>query len=150
MRIKIIGDNNCARATRHLLRLAGFAVTEFLPVMLRHDRTEALKRWLGRPDIAVEFDFAFFGIECNQQHVVDGEQRPDQEDAAEHHRGRFGENPSQTVAPTRRLRECQRDAHSCASLVWSLRINTITIGISTGSADITAATPSAGLPKSKA
>ena len=30
--IKIIGDNNCARATRHLLRLAGFAVTEFLPV----------------------------------------------------------------------------------------------------------------------
>jgi hypothetical protein len=31
MRIKIIGDNNCARATRHLVRLAGFAVTEFLP-----------------------------------------------------------------------------------------------------------------------
>jgi hypothetical protein len=31
MRIKIIGDNNCARATRHLLRVAGFAVTEFLP-----------------------------------------------------------------------------------------------------------------------
>jgi hypothetical protein len=30
MRIKIIGDNNCARATRHLLRKAGFAVTEFL------------------------------------------------------------------------------------------------------------------------
>ena len=31
MRIKIIGDNNCARATRHLLRTAGFAVTEYLP-----------------------------------------------------------------------------------------------------------------------
>lgn len=31
MRIKIIGENNCARATRHLLRLAGFAVTEYLP-----------------------------------------------------------------------------------------------------------------------
>ena len=31
MRIKIIGENDCARATRHLLRLAGFAVTEFLP-----------------------------------------------------------------------------------------------------------------------
>jgi len=31
MRIIIIGDNNCARATRHLVRLAGFAVTEFLP-----------------------------------------------------------------------------------------------------------------------
>jgi len=31
MRIKIIGENSCARATRHLLRLAGFAVTEFLP-----------------------------------------------------------------------------------------------------------------------
>ena len=32
MRIKIIGDNNCARATRHILRMAGFAVTEYLPV----------------------------------------------------------------------------------------------------------------------
>jgi hypothetical protein len=31
MRIKIIGENNCARATRHLLRLAGFAVTDYLP-----------------------------------------------------------------------------------------------------------------------
>jgi len=31
MRIKINGENNCARATRHLLRLAGFAVTESLP-----------------------------------------------------------------------------------------------------------------------
>src|SRR5258708_23060782 len=31
MRIKIIGDNTCARATRHLLRKAGLAVTEFLP-----------------------------------------------------------------------------------------------------------------------
>ncbi len=32
MRIKITGENNCARATRHLMRMAGFAVTEFLPV----------------------------------------------------------------------------------------------------------------------
>lgn len=31
MRIKIIGENDCARATRGLLRQAGFAVTEFLP-----------------------------------------------------------------------------------------------------------------------
>jgi hypothetical protein len=31
MRIKIVGENDCARATRHLLRKAGFAVTEFLP-----------------------------------------------------------------------------------------------------------------------
>ncbi|HTC64368.1 MAG TPA: hypothetical protein VK709_16125, partial [Candidatus Saccharimonadales bacterium] len=31
MRIKIIGENHCARATRHLLRLAGFAVTDYLP-----------------------------------------------------------------------------------------------------------------------
>src|ERR1039458_6976214 len=30
MRIKIIGNNNCARATRRLLRMAGFAVTESL------------------------------------------------------------------------------------------------------------------------
>ncbi|HYL62267.1 MAG TPA: hypothetical protein VE077_06560 [Candidatus Methylomirabilis sp.] len=31
MRVKIIGENNCAKATRGLLRQAGFAVTEFLP-----------------------------------------------------------------------------------------------------------------------
>ena len=31
MRIKIIGENDCARAARHLLRLAGFAVTDLLP-----------------------------------------------------------------------------------------------------------------------
>ncbi|HYB61972.1 MAG TPA: hypothetical protein VEH50_10905 [Methylomirabilota bacterium] len=31
MRIKIVGENDCARATRGLLRQAGFAVTEFLP-----------------------------------------------------------------------------------------------------------------------
>jgi len=37
-----------------------------------------------------------------------------------------------------------------ASFVWSLRISTITIGISTGRADMTAATPSAGLAVSKA
>ncbi len=35
MRIKIIGENDCARATRHLLRLAGFAVTDFLPAGAR-------------------------------------------------------------------------------------------------------------------
>jgi hypothetical protein len=31
MRVKIIGENDCARAARGLLRQAGFAVTEFLP-----------------------------------------------------------------------------------------------------------------------
>ncbi len=31
MRIKVIGDGDCARALRGLLRKAGFAVTEFLP-----------------------------------------------------------------------------------------------------------------------
>src|SRR5437899_4323956 len=31
MRIKIIGESDCAKATRGLLRQAGFAVTEFLP-----------------------------------------------------------------------------------------------------------------------
>jgi hypothetical protein len=31
MRVKIIGENNCAKAARGLLRRAGFAVTEFLP-----------------------------------------------------------------------------------------------------------------------
>ena len=49
-----------------------------------------------------------------------------------------------------RLRGVQGYAHICTSLVWSLRIRTITIGISTGTADITAATPSAGFAASKA
>ena len=31
MRVKIIGENECARAARGLLRQAAFAVTEFLP-----------------------------------------------------------------------------------------------------------------------
>ena len=31
MRVKVIGESDCARATRGLLRQAGFAVTEFLP-----------------------------------------------------------------------------------------------------------------------
>ena len=31
MRVKISGENDCARAARGLLRQAGFAVTEFLP-----------------------------------------------------------------------------------------------------------------------
>ncbi len=31
MRIKVIGENNCARALRGLLRKGGFAVSEFLP-----------------------------------------------------------------------------------------------------------------------
>jgi len=31
MRVKIIGENDCAKAARGLLRQAGFAVTEFLP-----------------------------------------------------------------------------------------------------------------------
>ncbi|SRR5712692_725320 len=31
MRVRIIGDGECARATRGLLRKAGFAVTDYLP-----------------------------------------------------------------------------------------------------------------------
>ena len=42
------------------------------------------------------------------------------------------------------------DAHSCTSRVWSVRIRRIAIGISTGSADSTAATPSDGRAASKA
>ena len=41
-------------------------------------------------------------------------------------------------------------AHSCTSAVRSLRIRMITSGISSGSADITAATPSRGCARSKA
>lgn len=37
MRIKIIGDSDCARALRGLLRKAGFAVSEYLPPELVKD-----------------------------------------------------------------------------------------------------------------
>src|SRR3989442_9968572 len=37
MRIKIIGDNDCARALRGLLRKAGFAVSEYLAPELVKD-----------------------------------------------------------------------------------------------------------------
>ena len=85
-------------------------------------------------------------IERDQQHVVHGRQRPDQERDAEHHRGHLRRRPaaadSAVGAPASRR---AGDAHSCTSLVWSVRIRMIAIGISTGRADITAATPSDGL-----
>jgi hypothetical protein len=53
--------------------------------LLRHDLAKALERWLGRPEIPVELDFPFFRVESDQKHVVDGRERPDQDDDAEHH-----------------------------------------------------------------
>ena len=113
------------------------------------DHAEGIERRLGREDVAGELDFTFFRIEGDQQHVVDREQRPDQQYQAEHHRARFGEKPTPPAAPASQPAGCHGDAHNCASLVCSLRIMMMMIGISTGTADITAATPRSGLIPSK-
>src|SRR5262249_24313088 len=117
---------------------------------LSHDIEETIERRFGRPEIAGELDFALFGIEGNQEHVVDRCQRPDQDDDAEHYRAGFSNHSPKLVPPVRRTQARQGAGHHCTSVVWSLCIRMITIGISTGSADITAATPSAGLARSKA
>ena len=120
-------------------------------VRLGQDDAEGVERRLGRPDIAGELDLTLFRIERDQEHVVDRDQRPDQQDSGEHHRAGFDQNPTPPVAPPRQrqLGGSRGGAHNCTSLVWMRRSRMITIGISTGNADITAATPSAGLAMSK-
>ena len=121
------------------------------PVSLGQDGLKAVKRWVRRPDEPLELDIAFIAIERDQQHVVDGRQRPDHERDAEYHRRHFGEERPQPMARAERRRTGRAgDAHNCTSLVWSVRIRMITIGISTGRADMTAATPSDGWAASKA
>ena len=86
MRIKIIGENNCARATRHLLRLAGFAVTEFLPA-------DAVA---GGPlaGYAITIDLA------PAHHTPDALLRPD---PPTHHQRRLSQRGSASVASGRFL-----------------------------------------------
>src|SRR5262245_15411982 len=97
---------------------------------------EAVERWIRRPDDALELDISFVGIERDQQHVVHGRQRPDQEHDGQHHREGFDEHPPRP--------------HNWTSRVWSVRIRMMAIGIRTGRADITTAMPSVGWAASKA
>src|SRR5947199_49570 len=104
--------------------------------VLRQNHAEALERRCRGPEVAAELDLAFLGIERDQQHGVDGDQRPDQQHDAEHHRARFRDEPP--------------ESHSCTTLVWSARISAITSGTSSGRTEIAAATPSAGFAAPKA
>src|SRR6185503_17109972 len=104
-----------------------------------------------RPDEALELYIAFIAIERDQQHVVNGRQRPDQERDAEYHRRHFGEKAPQPMARSEHGRTGRAGyAHNCTFLVWTVRMRMITIGISAGRADRTAATPSDGWAASKA
>jgi len=104
-------------------------------------------RW---PDVAVELDLPFLGIERDQEQIVHRQQRPNEEDDAERRRTALDEHPPQAPAPAPQAADNGRDAHSCTSLVRSRFISTITIGIKSGRADMTAAIPSAGWLRSKA
>src|SRR6516225_3025819 len=120
-----------------------------IPISLGYDDPKAFERRARRPDIAGELVITF-GIERDQEHVVNRQERPDQQHDAEDGRGRFGENPSRAVAPTARWPAERGDAHNWTSVAWTLRISTITSGISTGRADNITATPSSGWPRSNA
>src|ERR1700730_1859632 len=98
-------------------------------------------------------------FEGNHDHVVERRNRPNQQEKA-HHRSpgiaQVAPAPGDAPHPLRRPRRrggnragvCRYCGHSCTSAVLSLRIRMITSGISSGNADITAATPSCGLPSS--
>src|SRR5262249_10528280 len=141
------------------------------PIALGHYCVEAVERRVWRPNDTRELYITFVGIERDQQHVVHGRQRPDQQHDTEYHRDRFSENSPQPIArPAHRPAGWVGDAgatvaahvrasarkgpvlalHNCTSLVWSVRIRMSVIGISTGRADSTTATPSAGWAASKA
>jgi hypothetical protein len=62
-----------------------------------NDGLKAVEGWVRRPDEALELYIAFIAIERDQQHVVNGRQRPDQERDAEYHRRHFGEKPPQPM-----------------------------------------------------
>src|SRR5947208_1704853 len=106
------------------------------PISLGQDGVEAMERRVRRPDDPLEFDVALVAIERDQQHVVHGCQRPDQQQGAQGEGSQLDQHPP--------------PAHSCISRVPSARIRMSVIGTSTGRADITAATPSEGWAPSKA
>jgi hypothetical protein len=90
-----------------------------IPGLLGNDIEERFERRFRYPQIASELDLPFFGIERDQEHVVDGEQRPDQENETEYGRSDLGQNspPSIARSPRRWLRDSQRDAHTRTSFV---------------------------------
>src|SRR5262249_25030637 len=121
-----------------------------VPISLGYDDPKAFKRRVRRPDITGELVITF-RIERDQTHVVNRQERPDQQHDAEHRQGRVGETPPHAIArPARQPAEGRSDAHNCTSVVCTLRISTITSGISTGRADNITATPSSGWPRSNA
>ena len=83
-----------------------------VPISLGYDDPKAFERRVRRPDITGELVITF-GIERDQEHVVNRQERPDQQHDAEHRRGRFGEEPAHAVArPVRRPTEGRGDAHN--------------------------------------
>jgi len=95
MRIKIIGDNNCARATRHLLRMAGFAVTEFLPV-------EAITH-APHSGYAITFDLAPAAHPLNRPGEIPGGFPTSAPDQATHGQAALGEASSSVGGASSRL-----------------------------------------------
>ena len=95
MRIKIIGDNNCARATRHLLRMAGFAVTEFLPV-------EAITH-APHSGYAITIDLAPAAHPLNPSGKISGGFPTSAPDQATHEQSALGEVSSSVGGASSRL-----------------------------------------------
>ncbi len=115
------------------------------PVIFRPDRTEAGEIGIRRPEAAGEF--IGVGIERHQDHVVDRQQRPDQQPDAKGDAGRLGPQPPPASARPKcrpAARRAQHGAHNCTPVARVRRINQITTGIRMGSADIIAATPRSG------
>ena len=117
-----------------------------VPVAFGEHPDERLERRVRRPDVAGEFGIAF-GIEGDQQQVVNRQQPPDQQHDREHGGPRrIGPSAPSVGRPAPGVEG--GDTHSCTSLVWSRRVSSTPAGISTGSAAITAATPRSGRPLS--
>src|SRR3981081_2511371 len=102
-------------------------------------------------------------LERHHDHVVDRDQRPQQQNHADHRGAGIRQvppAPGRAPHPLHRARSGPAGrspgqprldgyrAHSCTSAVLSLRIRMMASGRNKGSADMTAATPSCGLPSS--
>src|SRR6516164_2660467 len=120
------------------------------------DDPKTLGRRLRRPDM--RHRHIALGFEGHHDDVVDRRQRPQQNHGAECGGpgiGQVAPAPGSAAHPLRGTSRGRRrpgvyryTGHSCASEVFSLRIRMMTSGISNGNADMTAATPSCGLPSS--
>src|SRR5439155_3452680 len=128
-----------------------------IPMALCEDDPEAVGRRRRRPEMVAEH--VTLGLERHHHHVVKRRNRPHQQDHADEPGAGIRQvtpAPRSAAQLIRRSRRrggdrpgiCRYRGHSCTSAVLSLRIRMITSGISSGNADITAATPSWGLPSS--